>query len=110
MAGMPKMQEHFSAGHGWPACRKCRSIFRLPRMAGVQQYRTNLLRRSLAETNSLRERQILRVIHRDGLPAHVVLPGVTAALAAAASLLFAAERAADLRAARAHVHVGDPAI
>jgi hypothetical protein len=45
MAGMPKMQEHFSAkamdgrhaenagaffgeGHGWPACRKCRSIFR----------------------------------------------------------------------------------
>jgi hypothetical protein len=45
MAGMPEMQEHFPAmamdgryagnagafsgdGHGWPVCRKCRSIFR----------------------------------------------------------------------------------
>ena len=45
-----------------------------------------------------------------GLAAHVGLPGVGAALAAAAGLLLAAEGAADLGAAGAGVDVGDAAV
>ena len=52
----------------------------------------------------------VRVVDRVGLAAHVGLPGVAAAFAAAAGFLFAAEGAADLRAAGADVHVGDAAI
>jgi hypothetical protein len=38
MAGMPEMQEHFPAGHGWPVSRKCRSNFRDgPWMAGIPE-------------------------------------------------------------------------
>src|SRR5207247_7599504 len=44
------------------------------------------------------------------LPAHVVLPAIASALASAAGIFFAAERAADLGAARAGVHVRDTTI
>ncbi|MDL1901135.1 sigma-70 family RNA polymerase sigma factor, partial [Anaerolineae bacterium CFX9] len=46
----------------------------------------------------------------DRLPPHVDLPRVGARLAAAARLLLAAERAADLGAGGAHVDVGDAAV
>jgi hypothetical protein len=37
MAGVPKMQEQFSANrHGWRACRKCRSNFRPTAMDGAR--------------------------------------------------------------------------
>ena len=52
----------------------------------------------------------VRVVHRVGGAAHVGLPGVRAGLAAAAGLFLAAERAADLRAGRADVDVGDAAV
>jgi hypothetical protein len=50
------------------------------------------------------------VVDRVGRAAHVALPGVGAGLAAAAGLLLAAERAADLGARRADVDVGDAAV
>ena len=50
------------------------------------------------------------IIDRDGLAAHVIFPGVAAAFAAAAGFFFAAESAADFRAAGADVDVGDAAI
>ena len=62
------------------------------------------------EPDSLRERQVAAPVDRVRLPAHVGLPRVRARLAAAAGLLLAAERAADLGARRADVHVGDAAI
>src|ERR1051325_11391636 len=63
-----------------------------------------------AEFDPLRQGQILRVIDRVGLAAHVALPGVAAALPSAAGFLLAAERAADLRAARAGGDVGHAAV
>ena len=62
------------------------------------------------EADPLGERQVRPVIDRVGLAAHVGPPAVRAAFAAAARLLLAAERAADLGARRADVDVGDPAI
>src|SRR5436190_18919198 len=62
------------------------------------------------EADPLRERQIAAVVYRVGRAAHVSLPGIGARLAAAAGLLLAAERTADLRAARPDIHVDDAAI
>ena len=49
-------------------------------------------------------------IDRVRLPAHVTLPAIASAFAAAAGFFLAAKCAADLRAARAGVHVCNPAI
>src|SRR5687768_12452666 len=65
---------------------------------------------SHVEGDALREREVLGVIDRVRRAAHVVLPRVRARLAAAAGGFLAAERAADLRAARADVDVGDAAV
>ena len=65
---------------------------------------------SSTKLDALGERQFGGIIHRDGLAAHVSFPAVAAAFASAAGVFLAAERAADLRAARADVHVGDAAI
>ena len=62
------------------------------------------------EDDALGERQLAREVDGRGLAAHVRLPRVGARLAAAAGLLLAAEGAADLGAARADVHVRDPAV
>src|SRR5688572_31270125 len=62
------------------------------------------------EGNALGEREIRRVVDRVRHAAHVGFPSVGAGLAAAAGDFFAAERAADLRAARANVDVGDAAV
>src|SRR6188472_671428 len=62
------------------------------------------------ELDALRQRQVLAVVDRAGLPAHVGLPGVGARLAAAAGFLLAAEGAADLGARGADVDVGDAAV
>ena len=62
------------------------------------------------EIDALRERQLLAPVDRVGLAAHVRLPGVRARLAAAAGVLLAAERAADLGAGRADVDVRDAAV
>ena len=63
-----------------------------------------------AKMDALGERQLRAKIHGGGLAAHVSFPGVAAALAAAAGLLLAAERAADLRATGAEVHIGNAAV
>src|SRR5688572_19364573 len=62
------------------------------------------------EADALRERQVAAVVYRVGGAPHVSLPGVGARLAAAAGLFLAAERAADLRAARPDVDVDDAAV
>ena len=62
------------------------------------------------ELDALRERQVVGIVDGAGHAAHVGLPRIAARFAAAARFLFAAERAADLRAARADVHVHDAAI
>src|SRR5581483_493453 len=62
------------------------------------------------ELDALRKRQRIGVVDRVRLAAHVGLPGVGARLAAAAGFLLAAERTADLGAARADVDVRDAAI
>src|SRR5690349_10991801 len=80
---------------GWQDCRRETIWFQL--------YRST-------ELDALRQRKFRAVVDRCGLPSHVNLPRVAAALATAAGFLLAAERAADLRAARADVHVGDAAI
>jgi hypothetical protein len=55
--------------------------------------------------NSLCQLRIHPVVDSLGLPTHVHLPAVGARLATTAGFLFAAERAADLGAARAHVDI-----
>ena len=77
--------------------------------AGAAVREEALLSRDV-EDDALRERQLARVVDGGGLAAHVRLPRVGAGLAAAAGLLLAAERAADLGAARADVDVRDPAV
>src|SRR6202011_2521151 len=62
------------------------------------------------ELNSLSERKLARKVNRVGLAAHVTLPGTPAAPAPAAGIFLTAECAPDLRAARAGIHVRDPAI
>src|SRR5690242_19823922 len=62
------------------------------------------------ERDPLRERERRRPVDGVRLAAHVDLTVVGAGLAAAARLLLAAERTADLRARRADVHVGDAAV
>jgi ubiquinone/menaquinone biosynthesis C-methylase UbiE len=60
--------------------------------------------------DSLRQGEVFRKIDGNSLAAHVSLPSVAAALAAATGFFFAAEGAADFRAAGADVHIGDAAI
>src|SRR5262245_39509258 len=72
--------------------------------------RITLRMESDVEVHSLRERELLAVVDRDGLAAHVELPAVRARFAAAARVLLAAERTTDLRARRADVHVRDAAV
>src|SRR5439155_174267 len=62
------------------------------------------------ERDPLRERHVSGAVDRRGHAAHVGLPRVAAALASAAGVLFAAERATDFRAAGPGVHVGESAV
>lgn len=64
----------------------------------------------ISELDVLREFDGAGVVDGDGGAAHVALPGVRAALAAAARGLLAAERAAHLRAVGGDVHVHDAAV
>ena len=63
-----------------------------------------------AKLNTLRKRQLAGEIDRVRLAAHVALPAIASAFAAAAGILFSAERAADFRAAGPSVHIRDAAI
>src|SRR6266545_3468762 len=63
-----------------------------------------------AELNSLRQRQFTGKVDRIRLAPHVTLPAIAAALAAAAGILFSAERATNLRATCTSVHIRDTAI
>ena len=67
-------------------------------------------RTSHVEVHALREGQVTGVVDGVGGAAHVGPPGVGARLAAAAGLLLAAERAADLGTGRADVDVDDAAV
>ena len=62
---------------------------------------------ALAEVHALGQRRLGGVVDGVGGAAHVGLPGVRPRLPAAAGLLLAAERAADLGAGGADVDVGD---
>ena len=64
----------------------------------------------LGEAHALGERQLVGVVDRVGRAAHVGAPGVRAGLPAAAGVLLAAERAADLGAGGADVDVDDAAV
>src|ERR1700704_6482276 len=66
--------------------------------------------RNRIKSYSLSKRQVSREVHRVGRTAHVPFPCIRSRFAAAARSLFPAERAADLRAACAYVHVGDPTV
>src|SRR5205807_2612093 len=70
--------------------------------------RATLVRRP--EFNSLCQWKFAGKIDRVRLPAHVHLPRITPALAAAAGLFLAAKGPANFRTARAGVHIGDAAI
>src|SRR5438445_4374373 len=63
-----------------------------------------------AELDSLSEWKFRRKVNRVGLAAHITFPRITAAFAPTAGVYLAAERAADLRTARAGVHVRDSTI
>ena len=65
---------------------------------------------SRPKLDALRQRKLLREIHRRRLPAHVGFPRVTAALASAARFFFPAKGAADFRAAGADVHVREATV
>src|SRR5581483_8455299 len=60
--------------------------------------------------NALCEREFGGIIDRHRLAARVAFPTVAAAFASAAGVFFPAERAADFRAARADIHIGNAAI
>src|SRR6187431_1564795 len=78
-------------------------------VAGAKRFAiTTLLAGS--ELDALRERKLAARVHGARLSPHVRLPRVGARLAAAARILLSAERAADLGAARADVHVRDAAV
>src|SRR4051794_1411969 len=62
------------------------------------------------ETDPLRQRQCVAVVDGIGRAPHVGLPCIRSRFASAAGFLLAAERAADFRAARADVDIGDAAI
>src|SRR5690606_11752239 len=63
-----------------------------------------------AELDALRQRQVARVVDGVGGAAHVVAPGVGTGFAAAARFFFTTEGAADFRAGRADVDVGNAAV
>ena len=77
-------------------------------MSFTQQQSTQVHR--LLKLDTLRERQLLRVVDGAGGAAHVLLPRVRPRLAAAARRLLAAERAADLGPRRRDVDVDDSAV
>src|SRR4029077_7040054 len=58
----------------------------------------------------LGQRQLFGIIDRDGLAAHIGLPGIAAAFTTAPGFLFPAERAADFSAAGPDVDVGNAAV
>ena len=102
------------AVHHWNDRHEIQGVLRL-RYAPLRLTKLRSLRRRAAgvvaaELNSLGQRQFGRKVDRVRLPAHVHLPRIAPALAAAAGFLLAAERAADFGAARPGVHVGDAAI
>src|SRR5688572_8232385 len=84
----------------------CRSAARVR----ARRYRDACRLPSELEPDSLGERQFAAVVDGIGGAAHVGLPGIRAGLTAAAGFLLAAERAADLGAARADVDVDDAAV
>src|SRR6185295_1748687 len=63
-----------------------------------------------AKFDALSQRQIVRIIDRACLPAHIGLPGVRSGFPAAAGFFLAAKRAADLRAACADIGIRNTAI
>src|SRR6476619_3758981 len=79
----------------------------IPAFAGMMAQRSRPLQ---VELDALCQRQRIGVIDRVGLPAHVGPPCIGTRLATAARLLFAAERAADLRTGGADVDVRDAAV
>src|SRR5690242_20295465 len=83
---------------------RTRATMRAPRAAPALRADSDV------EVHALRERQVAAVVDRHGLAPHVGLPAVGAGLAAAARVLLAAERAADLGPRGADVHVRDPAV
>lgn len=62
------------------------------------------------ELDSLGQRQFVGVVNRIRRASHVGFPSVGTGFPSTAGLLFATERAADLRSARTNVHVDDPAV
>src|SRR5688572_24194103 len=107
----------FCASSGLSPLRYAASIAFRPRPCAVSASKAK--RKGLArpytgssevELDALRQRQVVRIVDRVGLAAHVRLPRVGARLAAAAGFLLAAERAADLGAAGADVDVRDAAV
>src|SRR5262249_8531667 len=62
------------------------------------------------ERHALGERERAAEVDRVGGAAHVSLPGIGAGFTAAAALLFAAERAANLGSSRPDVDIGDAAV
>src|ERR1700740_514972 len=74
----------------------------------IHLYRRASLVRS--ELNALRKWQLGREINRVCLPAHVALPRIASLFPPAAGVFLTTESAADLRTARAGVHIGDAAI
>lgn len=72
-----------------------------------------MLRRSLQDLlklDTLGQRQVLAEVDGAGGAAHVLLPGVTARLAAAARVLLTAKRSANLGTAGRYVDVDQAAV
>src|SRR5437899_6299896 len=63
-----------------------------------------------AELNSLSQGQFTGEVDRVRLAPHVTLPAIASALASTAGIFFAAERAADFRAAGSGIYVSNAAI
>src|SRR5699024_3059255 len=66
--------------------------------------------RTLEELHSLSQRKFAGIVDGVGRAAHVGLPGVGAGFAAAASLLFTTECAADFSTGGTDVYIGDTAV
>src|SRR5262249_17061596 len=64
----------------------------------------------IAEADALRQWKVAGVVDGVGLAAHVELPGIAAAFAAAAGVFLAAEGAADFGPAGSDIDIGDAAV
>ena len=62
------------------------------------------------EDDALHQRKRSTIVDGVGLPPHIGFPCVRTTFAAAAGFLLPAERTANFRAGRSHVHVRDPAV